>query len=164
MVHKDAIRTGINPLRFGDTDIEAVQQLNSHLELILSSSLNPSLVDAAEVLKTKIILPPTDAFNHNIRRWRIWSPIVLPANHSFSNWLIAQNLDIESFRSKFAAYVTVDSLLAKAKGIYYHKYMATEATEYFKEQFRSLNAVALPAPYAIRKFIQREQRWEPILS
>ena len=42
--------------------------------------------------------------------------------------------------------------------------MATEATEYFKEQFRSPSEVALPDPYAICKFIQREQRWEPILS
>ena len=42
--------------------------------------------------------------------------------------------------------------------------MATDATGYFKEQFRSPSAVALPDPYAICKFIQREQRWEPIFS
>ena len=71
---------------------------------------------------------------------------------------------MESFRSEFAAYVTVDSHLTMAKGIYHLKYMATEATEYFKEQFRSPSAVALPDPYAICKFILREQRWEPILS
>jgi len=53
MVHKDAIGTGINPFRFGDTDVEAAQQLNSHLELILSGSANHSLADAAEVLKRK---------------------------------------------------------------------------------------------------------------
>jgi len=71
---------------------------------------------------------------------------------------------MESFRNEFAAYVTVDSHLTKAKCIYHLKYMATEATEYFKEQFRSPSAVALPDPYAIRKFIQREQHWEPVLS
>ena len=42
--------------------------------------------------------------------------------------------------------------------------MATEFTKYFKEQFRSPQPVQLPDPHAIRKFIQREQRWEPLLS
>ena len=159
MVHKDAIRSGVHPFRFGDTDVEAAhQQLNSHLELILSGNAKPYLANAAEALKTKFILPPTNGSNHNICRWHIWSLIVLPANHSFSNWLNAHCVDMESFRSEFAAYVTVDSHLAKAKGIYHLKYMATEATKYFKEHFRSPNDVALPDPYAIQKFIQREQR------
>jgi len=42
MVHKGAIGTGMNMFRFGDTDVEAAQQLNSHLELILSGSVNSS--------------------------------------------------------------------------------------------------------------------------
>ena len=103
MVHKDAIGTGVNPFRFCDTDVETAQQLNSHLELILSRNANPSLADAAEALKTKIILPHTDGSNDNICCWHIWSLIVLPTNHPFPAWLNAHYIDMESFRSEFSA-------------------------------------------------------------
>jgi len=53
MVHKDAIGTGVNPFWFGNTDVETAQQLNSHLEVILSGNANPFLMDVAEALKTK---------------------------------------------------------------------------------------------------------------
>jgi hypothetical protein len=164
MVHKDAIGTGVNMFRFGDTDVEAAQQLNSHLELILSGSANPSLADATEALKTTIVLPPADGSNRNVRRYQIWSMIVLPDLHDLTAYLNSHYTDMESFRSEFAAYVTVEPHLTNAKGIYHLKYMATELTEYFKEQFRSPQPVPLPDPHAIRKFIQREQRWEPLLS
>ena len=84
MVRKDAIGTGVNPFPFGDTDVETAQQLNIHLKPILSGNANPSLADAAEALKTEIILPPSCGSNRNIRRWHIRSMIVLPAQHTFS--------------------------------------------------------------------------------
>ena len=145
--------------------METAQQFNSHLELSLSRNINPSLAVAAEAMTTKIILPPTDGSDCNICCWHIWSLIVLPTNHPFPAWLNAHYVDMDSFRSKFAAYVTVDNHLTKAKGIYHLKYTATEATKYFKEQFKYPSPISLPDPHAICKFIQqREQCWKPILS
>ena len=67
---------------------------------------------------------------------------------------------MESFSSEFAAYVTMDTNhLTKARGIHHMKYMATETTEYFKEQFRSPSLISLPDPHAICKFVQGERRW-----
>ena len=90
--------------------------------------------------------------------------IVLPDPHDLTAYLNSHYTDMESSRSEFAAYITVEPHLTHAKGIYHFKYMATELTEYFKEQFRSPHPVPLPDPHAIRMFIQREQRWEPLLS
>ena len=42
--------------------------------------------------------------------------------------------------------------------------MATCQSEWFKEQARSPQTIALPDPYEIRKKIDREQPWESLLS
>ena len=105
-------------------------------------------------------MDPTEIF----RRYQIWSMIILPDPHDLTAFLNLHYTDMESFCSEFAVYVTVEPHLTNAKGIYHRKYMATELTKYFKEQFRSPHPVPLPDSHAIGKFIQREQRWEPLLS
>ena len=46
MTTKDVIYPGINPFRFGDTDLEAAQQRQIQIDLMLSGSANPTLADA----------------------------------------------------------------------------------------------------------------------
>ena len=53
---------------------------------------------------------------------------------------------------------------AHAKGILHLKKIATEISEYWKEEGRSRNDVSLPDPYYITRAINREEMWEPLLS
>ena len=58
--HKDSLEYGLNALRFGAMDIEQANQRNDTRNMILLGNANPSLTDAAELLKSKVALPPPD--------------------------------------------------------------------------------------------------------
>lgn len=73
MTTKDVIDTRINPFCFGDTDLEADQQLQAQLDLILSGTASPSLADAPKSLETKMALPTAESSTRNIQRLKIWA-------------------------------------------------------------------------------------------
>ena len=98
MTTKDAIGTGINPFRFGDTDLEAAQQRQARIDLILSGSVNPTLADAQKTLEGKLALPTVDGLNRNSRRLQIWALTWLPSNHPIQRYLREHFMDMESFK------------------------------------------------------------------
>jgi hypothetical protein len=87
MTSKDAIKTGFNPFIFGDSDMEAAQQANTRVELMLSGGASPSLADAEAALSTKINLPTSDGSSHHIRRQQILAMSLFPVNHHFTGRL-----------------------------------------------------------------------------
>jgi hypothetical protein len=89
---------------------------------------------------------------------------LFPANHHFTVWLKAHYEDWESFRTEWSSYIPTPSYYTAAKGVLHCKWMATCQSEWFKEQARSPQTIALPDPYEVRKKIDREQPWEPLLS
>ena len=161
---KDAIDTGINPFRFGETDLEAAQQLQATIELMLSGQANPTLADAQHVLDTKVVLPSPDNSNRNVRRMQIWALTWLPNPHPLQQYLHQHYSDMESFRSEWSIWSPMKIELTPAKGILHLKYLATEISEYWKEQGHSPRAIALPDPKHITNHINREQMWEPVLT
>ena len=78
---KDALDTGINPFRFGETDLEAAQQLQATIELMLSGQANPTLADAQRVLDSKVVLPSLYNSNCNVHHMQIWALTWLPISH-----------------------------------------------------------------------------------
>ena len=164
MVSKDAIETGLNPFLFGDSDMEASQQANARIELMLAGGASPSLADAEAALATKINMPSADGSSRNIRRQQILAMSIFPPQHQFTNWLKAHYDDWESFRMEWYAYIPSPAFYTAAKGILHCKWMATCQSEWFKEQARSPQPINLSDPYEIRKKIDREQPWEPLLS
>ena len=162
--HKDSLEHGLNPFRFGDMEIEQAYQRNATHDLILQGNANPSLSDAAELLKSKVSLPTPDSSNRYIRRMQILFTVLLPVGHSYTKWLKDHYDDMESFRPVFAAYQPQDIKLTYAKGIMHLKHVSLESSEYFKLQARSPSAIALPDEYEIRKAIEREKLWEPQLT
>ena len=131
---------------------------------MMSGGANPTLADAQEALKSKITMPPADGSNRNVRRKQIFMMTLLPAGHPLLKYLEDHYKDMESFRSVFNSWTPARPELAPAKGVLHLKSISTELSEYFKEQGRSPNEVALPDPCTISKAIEREQLWEPQLS
>ena len=165
MTTLDAIGTGIQFFRFGDTDLEAAQLRQAEIELMLSGTANASLSDAREALDTKITLPPSDGSTRNVRRFQIWALSVLPPNHPLHTFLDDHYNDMESFRPTWMTWrPALFPNLMRAKGVFHLKYMSTELSEYWKEQCRSNTPVDLPRANAISSAITRERHWEPHLS
>ena len=164
MVSKDAIETGLNPFFFGDSDMEASQQANARVELMLAGGASPSLADAEAALATKINMPQADGSSRNIRRQQILSMSIFPLQHQFTRWLKSHYEDWESFCTEWSSYIPNPAYYTAAKGILHCKWMATCQSEWFKEQARSPQIINLPDPYEIRRKIEREQPWEPMLS
>ena len=116
---------GLNPFRFGEMEIEQAHQQNATHELILEGNANPSLSDAAELLKSKVSLPTSDSSNRYIRRMQILFTVLLPAGYSYPKWLKDHyGEDMESFRPVFAAYQPQDIKLTYAKGIMHLKHVS----------------------------------------
>ena len=85
-------------------------------------------------------------------------------NHPIQAFLQNHYTNMESFRSEWDTWFPMRSDFAPAKGILHLKKIATDISEYWKEQGRSPNVVSLPDPYYITRAINREEMWEPLLS
>ena len=150
MTTMDAIGTGIQFFRFGDTDLEVSQLRQVKIELMLAGTANATLADARGALDVKIKLPPPDRSNCNVRRLQIWALSTLPANHPLHAYIEGHYNNMESFCPVWSTWKpAMYPILAQAKGVFHLKYMSTELSEYWKDQSKLYTVVALPSVTAI---------------
>jgi hypothetical protein len=165
MVHRDSLQTGLNLFLFGDIDEEASLILNNQINLLMSG-VTTTLADAKSALKTNVTMPPGDGGSlRYIQRYLVFLMTILPDSHPLIEWLQRHYQDMDSFRNDFATWQhPIDATLSPARGIYHLKWLSNVTSAYFKAQKRSLANVELPDACYIRKQIQNEMAWAPLLS
>ena len=165
MATKNAIKTGIQPFRFPDTDLEAYQLRNSEISLMMEGSTHTTMADARAISESKLVLPSNESSNRNIRRAQIWALTFLPAQHPMQQYLAEHHDDMQSFRPVWETWVpALRPTLHKAKGIYHCKFVANVMSEYWRLQGRQPNALPMESPLFISSAINSGRQWEPILD
>ena len=165
MVHRDSLQTGLNLFLFGDIDEEASLILNNQINLLMSG-VTTTLADAKSALKTNVTMPPGDGGSlRYVQRYLVFLMTILPDAHPLIDWLQRHYQDMDSFRHDFATWQhPIDAMLSPARGIYHLKWLSNVTSAYFKAQKRSPANVELPDACYIRKQIQNEMSWAPLLS
>jgi len=165
MVHRDSLQTGLNLFLFGDIDEEASLILNNQINLLMSG-VTTTLADAKSALKTNVIMPPGDGGSlRYVQRYLVFLMSILPDAHPLIEWLQTHYQDMDSFRHDFATWQhPTDAALSPARGIYHLKWLSNATSAYFKAQKRSPANIELPDACFIRKQIQNEMPWAPLLS
>jgi hypothetical protein len=165
MVTRDSIKTGIQPFRFPETDLEAYQRRNAEIELMLSGQANPSFADARAISEAKVILPSSESSNRHMRRMQIWALTWLPQNHPMTLYLKAHYEDMQSFKLVWDTWVpALRPSLARAKGVYHCKYIANVMSDYWRRQGMQPTPLALESPLAISSAVNSGRAWEPIMD
>ena len=165
MVHRDSLQTGLNLFLFGDIDEEASLILNNQINLLMSG-VTTTLADAKSALKTNVTMPPGDGGSlRYVQRFLVFLMSILPDAHPLINWVQMHYQDMDSFRHDFATWQhPTDATLSPARGIYHLKWLSNVTSSYFKAQKRSPANIELPDACFIRKQIQNEMPWAPLLS
>ena len=165
MVHRDSLQTGLNLFLFGDVDEEASLILNNQINLLMSG-VTTTLADAKAALKTNVTMPPGDGGSlRYVQRYIVFLMAIFPDAHPLIEWLQLHYQDMDSFRHDFATWQhPTDATLSPARGIYHLKWLTNVTSAYFKAQKRTPANVPLPDTCFIRKQIQNEMAWAPLLS
>ena len=165
MATKDSIKTGIQPFRFPDLDVEVYQRRNAEIELMLSGSAHTTLSDARAVSEAKVILPSSESSLRYIRRLQVWSLVWLPTNHPLQVYLGQHYDDMLSFRPVWDLWCpSLRPNLSLARGVYHCKYIANVVNDFWKRQAYQQAPVQLESPYFISSSINMGRSWEPILD
>jgi len=165
MVRRDSLQTGLNLFLFGDIDEEASLILNNQINLLMSG-VATTLADEKSALKTNVTMPPGDGGSlRYVQRYLVFLMSILPDAHPLINWVQMHYQDMDSFRHDFATWQhPTDANLSPACGIYHLKWLSNVTSAYFKSQKRSPANIELPDACFIRKQIQYEMPWAPLLS
>ena len=165
MATKNAIKTGVQPFRFPDTDLEAYQLRNSEIRMMLAGTTHTTMADARAISEAKLVLPSNDSSNRSIRRLQIWALTFLPPQHPMQIFLEAHHDDMQSFKPVWDTWTpALRPQLHLAKGIYHCKFIANVMSEYWRLQGRQPNPVLLESPYCISAAVNSGRQWEPILD
>ena len=165
MATKDSIKTGIQPFRFPDLDVEAYQRRNAEIELMLSGTSHTTLADARTVSEAKVILPSNESSLRYIRRLQVWALVWLPTNHPVQVYLDAHYNDMLSFKPVWDGWVpSLRPNLHLARGVFHCKYIANVINDFWKRQGYQPQPVTLESPYYISSSINMGRPWEPILD
>ena len=165
MATKNAIKTGVQPFRFPDTDLEAYQLRNSEISMMLAGTTHTTMADARAISEAKLVLPSNDSSNRSIRRLQIWALTFLPPQHPMQIFLETHHDDMQSFKPVWDSWTpALRPQLQLAKGIYHCKFIANGMSEYWRIQGRQPNPVMLDSPLSISSAINSGRQWEPILD
>lgn len=165
MATKNAIKTGVQPFRFPDTDLEAYQLRNAEITLMMEGSTQTTMSDARTIAESKLVLPSNESSNRNIRRAQIWALTFLPAQHPMQQYLGEHHDDMQSFKPVWETWSpALRPLLHRAKGVYHCKFVANVMSEYWRQQGRQPNAQPLESPLYISSSVNSGRQWEPILD
>ena len=165
MATKDSIKTGIQPFRFPDLDVEVYQQRNAEIELMLSGSAHTTLADARSVSDAKLILPSSESSLRYVRRLQVWSLVWLPTNHPLQVYLGQHYDDMLSFRPIWDIWKpALRPQLHLARGVYHCKYIANVVNDFWRRQGLQQLPVQLESPFFISSSINMGRAWEPILD
>ena len=165
MATKDSIKTGIQPFRFPDLDVEVYQRRNAEIELMLSGSSHTTLADARAVSEAKVILPSSESSLRFIRRLQVWALVWLPNNHPLQLYLGQHYDDMLSFKPVWDIWTpALRPALHMARGVYHCKYVANVVNDFWRRQALQQAPVQLESPFYISSSINMGRAWEPILD
>ena len=162
----DALETGClgNAFLFTDSDVEKQQDINKQLHLVQSGGANPSLSDAAAILKTKIKLPGADESLRCVLRLCAVYRAVLPLGHPVTAALWRHYTTLRSFDPGWSLHATSIPSQRALKGVYHLQWLSVRLSNYFRDHDRQNDAVPCPNLLGLIDKIQLQEKWEPVLS
>ena len=166
MVSPDSLETGClgNAFMFGDLDVEYQQMIMKLLHLIQSGGASPSLADAQKIMKMKVKLPGADDSLRYVRRLEGVCRAVLPVGHPATTFVSKHHQVMKAYDPDWSNHATSNPDLRSLKGVLHLAWLSVRLTQYFRKQARSVTAVTLTDPDEIIDKIERQEKWEPILS
>ena len=161
MSSNDAVTSGLNIFLLGEQAVEEAYTQQQMYELLHGDGANPTLKDAAALIKAKAATPKhIYQFRHQAVRFQIINKIILGQNHPlctqlsvYCNRFLAMEAILHTHQRQ---HLLLPTMLAKK--------LAVLCSNWYKSQHRTPAAIPPPNFSQVFDDIQNENHWQPILS
>jgi hypothetical protein len=161
MTSNDSVTSGLNIFLFGDQHVEEAYSMQQMYELLHGDGANPTLSDAAALVKAKAAAPKQIyQYRQQAVRFLIINKIILGVHHPLCTKLQAycnKFLAMESMlHDQQRDLLLLPTMLAKK--------LSVHCSNWYKAQQRTPAIVPPPNFITVFEDIQHENHWQPIMS